>query len=182
MYQLSKAILATRILALSIMSLLPRAVSAEPANYRIRLDLRTPQHATVEAELEAVDGSLFTAKHAGGYAWWDFIKNLRQIRNDGTSLAIPSDGPGHWTLPPSAHSRLRLAHDVDLSFANKVRTGDLRGGLLLGNSLYLVNRVLFVMTSAAGPKNNCIRGSSFVHDCHPMDEDCRTPFSRCRQP
>ncbi len=56
MYQLSKAILATRILALSIMSLLPRAVSAEPANYRIRLDLRTPQHATVEAELEAVDG------------------------------------------------------------------------------------------------------------------------------
>lgn len=103
--------------------------------------------------MEAIDGSLFTAKHAGGYAWWDFIKNLRQIRNDGTSLAIPSDGSGHWTLPRSANSRLRVAYDVDLSFANKVRTGDLRGGLLLGTSLYLVNRVLFVMTSAAGPKN-----------------------------
>jgi len=46
-----------------------------------------------------------------------------------------------------------LAYDVDLSFAEKLRNGDLRGGLLLGDSLYLVNRTLFVMTNAAGPKN-----------------------------
>ena len=103
--------------------------------------------------MEAIDGSLFTAKHAGGYAWWDFIKNLRQIRDDGSSLAIPSDSPGHWTAALSAGSRLRLAYDVDLSFAEKLRNGDLRGGLLLGDSLYLVNRALFVMTNAAGPKN-----------------------------
>lgn len=153
MCQLSKGILIVRILVLSIMSLLPRAVSAEPANYKIRLDLHSPLHAMVEAELDTTDGSIFTAKHAGGYAWWDFINNLRQIRDDGTSFAIPSDGPGHWTLPTAARSRLRLVYDVDLSFAEKARNGDLRGGLLLGDSLYLVNRALFVMTSAVGPKN-----------------------------
>src|SRR5947207_9504945 len=64
-----------------------------------------------------------------------------------------SDAPGHWSLPQSSPSRVRVAYDVDLSFAEKVRNGDLRGGLLLGDSLYLVNRALFIMSSAGGPKN-----------------------------
>jgi predicted metalloprotease with PDZ domain len=150
---LTNNVLLVRILAFSLVSLLPRIAFAEPANYTVHLDLRAPLHASVEAELEATDGSLFTAKHAGGYAWWDFIKDLRQIRDDGTSVAIPSDAPGHWVLPQSNRSRVRLAYVVNLSFADNVRNGDLRGGLLFGDSLYVVNRVLFVMSNAAGPKN-----------------------------
>jgi len=151
---LSKGTLIIRILGLSAVSLLPRVVFAEPAKYKIYLNLRTPLHASVEAELDVPDRSLFTAKHAGGYAWWDFIKNLRQIRDDNsTSLPIASDAPGHWSLPHSSPSRLHLAYDVDLSFAEKVRNGDLRGGLLLSDSLYLVNKALFIMSNAPGGKS-----------------------------
>src|SRR5215831_16808669 len=99
MSQLSKGILIIRILALSVVSLLPRVGFAESANYKIHLDFSTSRHASVEVELAVPDRPLFTAKHAGGCAWWDFIKNLRQIRDDTTSLPITSDAPGHWTLP-----------------------------------------------------------------------------------
>ncbi len=68
-------------------------------------------------------------------------------------MPMASDAPGHWSLPRSSPSRVRVAYDVDLSFAEKVRNGDLRGGLLLGGSLYLVSRALFIMSNAGGPKN-----------------------------
>ncbi len=61
----SKGILIIRIIGLSVVSLLPRVVVAEPANYKIHLDLRPPLHVSVEAELDVPDRSLFTAKHAG---------------------------------------------------------------------------------------------------------------------
>ena len=126
---------------------------AQAAIYKIRLDLQTPLHANVEAELDAPDGLLFTAEHAGGYAWWDFIKNVQVIQNDGAKMAIASSSPEHWNLPTSAGPRVRITYDVDLSFTEKVRSGDLRGGLLLGKSLYVVNRALFLMTNAAGPRS-----------------------------
>jgi hypothetical protein len=161
----SKSILIIRIIGLSVVSLLPRVVVAEPANYKIHLDLRPPLHASIEAELDVPDRSLFAAKHAGGYAWWEFIKSLRQIREDGTSLPIDSDANGHWSLPQSSPSRVRLAYDVDLSFAEKVRNGDLRGGLLLGGSLYLVNRALFTMSKQ---EDRRISNSTFqVHSLLP---------------
>ena len=140
------------LLVLGLALLAPRPTFAQSAIYKIHLDLRTPLHANVETELDAPDGSLFTAKHAGGYAWWDFIKNVRLIRKDGSTMLVASDAPGHWGLPQSAGRRVRLTYDVDLSFAEKVRNGDLRGGLRLDDSLYVVNRALFVMSSASGPK------------------------------
>ena len=139
-------------LVLGLAPLAPLPTLAQSAIYKIHLDLRTPLHANVETELDAPDGSLFTAEHAGGYAWWDFIKNVRLIRKDGSTMLVTSDAPGHWDLPQSAGRRVRLTYDVDLSFAEKVRNGDLRGGLRLDDSLYVVNRALFVMSSASGPK------------------------------
>jgi hypothetical protein len=72
---LTNNVLLVRILAFSLVSLLPRIAFAEPASYTVHLDLRAPLHASVEAELEATDGSLFTAKHAGGY-----VKRQRGFR------------------------------------------------------------------------------------------------------
>ena len=67
-------------------------------------------------------------------------------------MPITSDAPGHWSLPQSADRRVRLTYDVHLSFAEKVRNGDLRGGLRLDDALYIVNRALFLMSSASRPK------------------------------
>ena len=121
------------------------------ATYKVHLGFNHPLQATVEAQLEAPDGAIFTAEHAGGYAWWDFIKNLRQVREDGSSVALRRAGNGRWTTTATA-GLVRLDYDVDLSFAEKVRVGDLRGGLFFGDSLYIVNRALFVMTNATGPR------------------------------
>ena len=151
--QSAQRILIIRTLVLSILALLPKLASAQSANYKVRLDLEQPLHASVEAELDVGDGSVFTAQHAGGYAWWDYIKNLREIGEDGSSVPLVLAAAGHWRLPQATSGRVRLAYNVDLSFAEEVRNGDLRGGLFFVDSLYVVNRALFVMTNAAGPKN-----------------------------
>lgn len=124
----------------------------QSANYKVHLDFGRPLHAKVEADLEAPDGLVFTAEHAGGYAWWDFIKNPRQILEVGRSIPLQPAGDGHWTLPDRSQSHARIEYDVDLSFTEKVREGDLRGGLFFGNSLYIVNRALFLMSNATGIK------------------------------
>jgi len=125
----------------------------QSAYYKVHLDFTQPLHAKVEADLKAPDGLVSTARHAGGYAWWEFIKHIRELRKDGSAVALLPVGDGQWRAPEVAGGRVRLAYDVDLSFADKVRVGDLRGGLFFGDSLYLVNRALFVMSDAAGPKD-----------------------------
>ena len=49
------------------------------ATYKVHLAFNHQLHATVEAQLEAPDGVIFTADHAGGYAWWDFIKRRSTV-------------------------------------------------------------------------------------------------------
>jgi predicted metalloprotease with PDZ domain len=126
--------------------------AAQSAFYKVHLDFTRPLHATVEADLGAPDGLVFTARHAGGYAWWECIKNLRQLREDGSSVSLVVAGDGQWKLPNNETGRARLTYDVDLSFTEKLRLGDLRGGLFFGDSLYVVNRALFVMSNAPGAK------------------------------
>jgi len=137
----------------SIVALLPKLAFAQSANYKVRVDFGHPLQASVEAELDVPDGLVFTAQHSGGYAWWDFIKNLHQIGEDGSSVPLLSAAAGLWSLPKRTNRRVRLAYDVDLSFAEKARRGDLRGGLFFGDSLYVVNRALFVMSNGSGAKN-----------------------------
>lgn len=124
----------------------------QSGSYKVHLDFANPLHAAVEAQLEAPDGAIFTAEHAGGYAWWDFIQNLYQVREDGSSVPLQPSGRGRWSLPAPTAGLVRLRYDVDLSFTEKVRVGDLRGGLFFGDSLYLVNRALFVMSNSRGPR------------------------------
>lgn len=140
------------VLLLSVIALLSRLASAQATSYKVYLDFNLPLHASVEAELDVQDGSVFTAQHAGGYAWWEFTKNLREVGEDGRSVPLVSAAPGRWSLPEATKGHVRLAYDVDLTFTESVRNGDLRGGLFLGDSLYVVNRALFVMSNAAGPK------------------------------
>jgi predicted metalloprotease with PDZ domain len=132
---------------------IPLAAFGQSVSYKVSLDFNRPLHAAVEALIETPDGDIFAADHAGGYAWWDFIKNPRQVRDDGSTVLLQPAGNGHWTLPTETVGFLRLKYDVDLSFTEKVREGDLRGGLFFGDSLYLVNRALFLMSNAAGPKD-----------------------------
>jgi predicted metalloprotease with PDZ domain len=125
----------------------------QSASYKVHLNFDRPLRATVEAQLEAPDGAIFTARHSGGYAWWDFIKNLHEVRDDGVSIPLQPVGDGHWTLPAGGAGFVRLKYDVDLSFTENIRVGDLRGGLFFGDSLYVVNRALFLMSNSDGPKD-----------------------------
>jgi predicted metalloprotease with PDZ domain len=127
-------------------------LTAESAKYKIALDFTHPLHATVNAVLDAPDHKLFTARHAGGYAWWDFIKDVYQVRADGSVVALPDQGEGHWTVAADSVQPFHIRYSVDLEFTNKTRIGDLRGGVFFGDSIYLVNRALFLMSNATGSK------------------------------
>lgn len=125
----------------------------QSASYKVHLGFDHPLHATVEARLVVPGGIVFTADHAGGYAWWEFINNIRQVPEDGSSVPLQPAGNGRWTLATPDCGLVRIDYDVDLSFTERVRLGDLRGGLFFGDSLYLVNRALFVMSNAAGSRD-----------------------------
>jgi predicted metalloprotease with PDZ domain len=137
----------------SLLFICPFTALGQSASYRVRLTLNRPLHATVEAKLRAPGGVIFTARHAGGYGWWDYIKNLRQVNDGGSSTPLRPAGDGRWILAATAPGPVRVTYEVDLSFAEKVRPGDLRGGLFFGDSLYVVNRVLFLMSNAEGTKD-----------------------------
>jgi predicted metalloprotease with PDZ domain len=130
-----------------------RSRSDEPQSYKIRLDFKEPLRATVQATLTIPDGRLFTHGHAGGYEWSDYIKNIRVTREDGSVISPPSLGPGQWEVHASKGKTVRLNYDVDLSFTKEMREGAQRGGQFFGNSLYIVNRALFVMSNAVGPRH-----------------------------
>lgn len=125
----------------------------EAQQYSVKLDFREPLHATVQATLVVPDGRLFTHRHAGGYEWSDFIKNLRASHEDGSSIPLESLGTGQWAVAVSKDEKVHLTYDVDLSFTEKEREGAQRGGQFFGTSLYIVNRALFVMSNATGPRD-----------------------------
>lgn len=125
----------------------------EPQSYKIRFDFKEPLRATVQATLTIPDGRLFTHGHAGGYEWSDYIENMRVTREDGSVIAPQSSGRGQWEVRASKGETVRLNYDVDLSFTKEMREGAQRGGQFFGNSLYIVNRALFVMSNAAGPRH-----------------------------
>lgn len=133
--------------------LVSRQSTLEPQSYKISLDFKKPLRANVQANLTVPDGRLFTHGHAGGYEWSDFIKNIRVTREDGSLVSLQSLGPGQWEVHASKGETVRLSYDVDLSFTKEMREGAQRGGQFFGNSLYIVNRALFVMSSAAGPRH-----------------------------
>ena len=125
----------------------------ETQQYSVKLDLQEPPHATVQATLLVPDEKLFTHSHAGGYEWSDFIKNLRASREDGSTIPLQSLGPGQWAVAALKDERVHLTYDVDLTFTEKEREGAQRGGQFFGTSLYIVNRALFVMSNATGPRH-----------------------------
>ena len=133
-----------KVCAIALFALCAQAASGQSASYRIHISFDHPLRATVDAQLEAPDGVVFTAEQAGGYAWWEFIRNPRELLEDGRVLPLQAAGSGRWTIPNPTSGPVRLSYDVDLSFTDKVRVGDLRGGLFFGNALYIVNRALFL--------------------------------------
>lgn len=89
-------------------------------SYKVHLNFNRPLQASVEAQLDAPDGVIFSAHHAGGYAWWDFIKKVRERLDDGSSVPLQAVGDGRWLLPAGAAGPVRLTYDVDLSFQEKL--------------------------------------------------------------
>jgi predicted metalloprotease with PDZ domain len=126
---------------------------SEPQFYKVNLDFKEPLSATVQATVTVPDGRLFTHVHAGGYQWSDFVKRIRVAREDGSVVPIHSLAPGQWKVETSKNETVRLNYDVDLSFTKEIREGAQRGGQFFGNSLYIVNRALFVMSNAVGPRH-----------------------------
>jgi predicted metalloprotease with PDZ domain len=120
---------------------------------KIILDFKEPLGAAVQATLMVPDGRLFTHGHAGGYEWSGYINNVRVMREDGSVIPVHSLGLGQWEVKTSKDEIVRLYYDVDLSFTKEMREGAQRGGQFFGNSLYIVNRALFVMSNAVGPRH-----------------------------
>jgi predicted metalloprotease with PDZ domain len=126
------------------------ATAAQAQEYNASLDFKEPLHASVQATLIVPDGKLFTHGHAGGYEWSDYIKSLHVYRKNGAEIALQSLGRGQWALNAPKDESVRVAYDVDLAFTKQLREGTQRGGQFFGNSLYLVNRALFVMSNQTG--------------------------------
>jgi len=143
-----------------------------PANYEIHLDFHKPLSASVTATLPVGDGSLFTADPSGGYEWDRYIKNVRLLREDGSNLPLPSTDRNHWKLPAGALGQIRLQYEVNLTFTDtgRIEPGSQRGGQFFGDSLYLVNRALFVMSNAAGPRE--------IHFDVPAGFEIATPWEK----
>ncbi len=128
----------------------------QSTTYHVHLTFDKPLHATVEAKLDVPNnGTVFTDDPAGGYKWDTFIRNLRLVRENGTMVDLQPAGRGHWLLPAGTTGQVRLSYDADLSFTDtgKVETGSQRGGQFFTDSLYLVNRALFVMSDTPGPRD-----------------------------
>jgi predicted metalloprotease with PDZ domain len=137
-----------------LLALLAGTSSANSATYDVRLSFAKPLSAQITAELPVNDGFVFTAGPAGGYQWDVFIKNLRLVHEDGSVVPLQSAGRNRWSLPTGVKGQVRLNYEADLSFTDtgKVEVGSQRGGQFFGDALYLVNRALFVMSNASGPK------------------------------
>jgi hypothetical protein len=80
--------------------------------------------------------------------------------------------------PTTTAGLVRRNYKVDLSFTEKERVGDLRGGLCFADSLYLVNRALFVMSRTQRCRIRC---AVIVHHRHALARNPRPSFSRLRQ-
>ena len=131
------------------------ALASAPAfadRYDVAITLGAAPRAHVEARLTPPDGILFMHSHAGGYEWSDYIRNLRASQN-GQPLELERTGKESWAAKGTIQSSIDVSYDVDLGFTVPEREGAQRGGQSFGNSLYLVNRVLFVMDNAPGPRD-----------------------------
>src|SRR5437879_3653001 len=96
----------------SLLFICPFTALGQSASYRVHLTLNRPLNATVEAQLQAPDGVIFTAPHAGGYGWWDYIKNLRQVNDGGSSTPLRPAGDGRWILAATASGPVRVTYEV----------------------------------------------------------------------
>ena len=132
----------------------PAASSAQFATYKVHVTFDKPLSANVAATLPVDDGFVFTASPAGGYKWDVLIKNLRLVSEDGSVVPLQPAGRDRWSMPRGTRGQVRLNYDVDLSFTDtdKIEIGSQRGGQFFGDALYVVNRALFVMSDAPGPK------------------------------
>jgi predicted metalloprotease with PDZ domain len=147
----------SRIASAGLAACLAAVVAVEPApvfadQYDVSITLGPAPRAHVEAHLSPADGTLFMHSHAGGYEWSDYIRNLRASQ-DGRPLELDRTGKESWTVKGGTQSPVDVSYDVDLGFTVPEREGAQRGGQSFGNSLYLVDRVLFVMSNAPGPKD-----------------------------
>src|SRR5260221_14612192 len=76
---------------------------------------------------------------------------LHDEEQDGNEIPFKLSDRGKLTLRASIGAPVRVTYEVDLAFTKQLREGTQRGGQFFGNSIYLVNRSLFVMSNAAGP-------------------------------
>jgi predicted metalloprotease with PDZ domain len=126
--------------------------AAAADDYDVSITLGRTPRAHVEAHLSPSDGTLFMHSHAGGYEWSDYIRNLRASQR-GQPLELERTGKESWAIKGASQSPVDVSYDVDLGFTVAEREGAQRGGQSFGDSLYLVDRVLFMMSNAPGAKD-----------------------------
>ena len=67
-------------------------------------------------------------------------------------MPVAFEAPNRWKLPSTYMQRVSISYDVDLTFVVHARVGAQRGGQMFGNALYIVNKALFVLSDAPGPR------------------------------
>ena len=88
----------------------------------------------------------------------------------------PIHGTGQWEIKASKGERVRLGYDVDLTFTKEMREGAQRGGQFFEDSLYIVNRALFVMSNAIGPRHVSFEVPSGFHIATPWHAETLSGF------
>lgn len=119
--------------------------------YDVALDFASPLQATVRATLSVTDGRLFTVPNAGGHQWSANIKHLRAFSNAGKEIPVAFIAPNHWRFSTLTNQTAQVTYDVDLSFTKPVAERS-QGGQLFGDTLYVINQSLFVLSDALGER------------------------------
>jgi predicted metalloprotease with PDZ domain len=123
--------------------------------YRVSLSLVRPLMATVAAHMTIPDGKLFMDPTGLDTkdGWAEYIKDL-QVHDDAGRRLVPKlVGKAEWIVDGAGAGPLEVTYKVDLSFAaSKDNSSDLRMGKVVGDSLFLVNRALFVLSNSPGTR------------------------------
>lgn len=119
-------------------------------SYHVRIAGDRPLHVFVEAQIPVSDGRLFMAPWGADFlpdGWATFLRKLQISDTRGRPLAFVANPKGEWKISERFDGKAKLSYEVDLSFTTtKWRYGNEQAGTFQDNALYVVTKVLFIVS------------------------------------
>jgi predicted metalloprotease with PDZ domain len=128
----------------------------DDTHYNIQVSFSDPLTVHVDADVRVADRKLYMDPFGDDDlldGWATFVRNLQVTDGNGRLIDFQRSGRATWHLE-SDFGSVHLRYDVDITAAKgQWPLGNLRYAKFLNNSLYVVNRILFIVSDVAGPKS-----------------------------